>query len=124
MRTSPVKLAAIGALAIGASLSLLAQQQQPPAAPPPPQQPTEVTVPLVGEGGLPPKLAIAPFLAASSDAETVAAARTITLMRPWRSASHPLMNPDAVVLPELECHGDIRVIDAGNAERFATKLPA
>jgi TolB protein len=78
MRTSPFNLALVGALAIAASLSLFAQQPQPPAGTPPPQQPTEVTVPLVGEGGLPPKLAVAPFIAASSDAETVAAARTIT----------------------------------------------
>lgn len=78
MRTLRLKLSAMGALAAAASLSLLAQQQQPPAPPTQPQQPTDVTVRLEGEGGLPPKLVIAPFVAASSDAETVAAARTIT----------------------------------------------
>jgi TolB protein len=78
MRTLRLKLSAMGALAAAASLSLLAQPQQPPAPPTQPQQPTDVTVRLEGEGGLPPKLVIAPFVAASSDAETVAAARTIT----------------------------------------------
>jgi TolB-like protein len=77
MRTLRLTAAAMGALAAAASLSIFAQQQQPPAVPPP-QQPTEVTVPIIGPGGLPPKLAIAPFIAVSSDAETVAAAKTIT----------------------------------------------
>lgn len=66
-----------------ASFTLLAQQppsgQQPPGQQPPtpPQQPTEVTVPIVGYGGLPPKLAIAGFVPLSKDAETAAAAKTI-----------------------------------------------
>jgi TolB protein len=51
-------------------------QQQPPAAPPQSQQPTDVVVVVSGTGG-PPKLAIAPFVALSQDAETVAAAKTI-----------------------------------------------
>jgi TolB protein len=82
MRTSPTRLSAIGALVAAASLSIFAQQppatQQPPTQPPVPQQPTDVTLRLEGVGGLPPKLAIAPFIAASSDAETVAAAKTIS----------------------------------------------
>ena len=36
-----------------------------------------MTVPIVGEGGLPPKLAVAGFLALSNDGETTAAAKTI-----------------------------------------------
>jgi TolB protein len=52
------------------------QQQQPPATPPQSQQPGEVVVVVSGTGG-PPKLAIAPFVALSQDAETVAAAKTI-----------------------------------------------
>ena len=64
------------AVATLASLSLRGQQQ-PPATPPPSQQPTDVRVTITGPGG-PPKLAIAPFIAASSDAETTAAAKTIT----------------------------------------------
>jgi TolB protein len=78
MTTSPIRFATIAALAAAASLSLFAEQQQPPAPPSQPQQPSDVTVRLEGAGGLPPKLAIAPFIAVSSDAETVAAAKTIT----------------------------------------------
>lgn len=65
--------------AIG-SLSVLGQQQPPPTQPPPsqqPQQPTDVNLVITGGGG-PPKLAIAPFIALSADAETVAAAKTIS----------------------------------------------
>jgi TolB protein len=51
-------------------------QQPPPATPPQSQQPTDVVVVVSGTGG-PPKLAIAPFVALSQDAETVAAAKTI-----------------------------------------------
>lgn len=82
MRTTPARLSAIGALAAAASLSMFAQQPPTTAASQPPtgaaQQPTDVTVRLEGVSGLPPKLAVAPFVAASSDAETVAAAKTIT----------------------------------------------
>ncbi|HEY7285901.1 MAG TPA: hypothetical protein VH497_10685 [Vicinamibacterales bacterium] len=75
MTFQPLTLTAAGLLAIGA-LSFVGQQ--PPAQPPAtPQQPTEVTVPLVGEGGLPPKMAVAGFLALSNDGETTAAAKTI-----------------------------------------------
>ncbi len=52
---------------------------QPPQTPPPSaaQQPTDVRVVITGDGGAQPKLGIAGFVALSSDAETVAAARTI-----------------------------------------------
>jgi TolB protein len=52
------------------------QQQQPPATPPSSQDQNQ-TVRIGIEGGGPPKLAIAPFVALSQDAETVAAAATI-----------------------------------------------
>jgi TolB protein len=68
---------AIAVVTAAASLTLLAQQppQQPPTTPQ--QQPTEVTVPIIGAGGGPPKLALAGFIPLSGDAETVAAAKTI-----------------------------------------------
>ena len=74
MTLQPLTFSAAGILAV-ASLTLVGQQ--PPAQPPTTQQPTEVTVPIVGEGGLPPKLAIAGFIALSTDGETTAAAKTI-----------------------------------------------
>ena len=64
--------------AVAATLTLSGaqlQQQQPPAQPP--QQPTEVQLQLTGVGGAPPKIAIAGFIPVSTDAETVAAAKTI-----------------------------------------------
>jgi TolB protein len=51
-------------------------QQQPPTTPPQSQQQTEVEIKITGVGGAP-KLAITPFIALASDAETVAAAKTI-----------------------------------------------
>ena len=72
MNRTCLSIAALSALA---SLTLLAQQ---PPAQPPPQQPTDVKIVISGESlGRAPKLAIAPFAALSSDAETVAAAKTI-----------------------------------------------
>ena len=74
MKRTILASAALGALA---SLSVLGQQ--PPATPPaqpPQQQQSVVELRITGPGG-PPKLAVVPFIAASSDAETVAAARTI-----------------------------------------------
>jgi TolB protein len=62
------------ALALASAAALGLQGQQPPAASPPQQQ--EVVVIMSGSGG-PPKIAIAPFVALSQDAETVAAAKTI-----------------------------------------------
>jgi TolB-like protein len=69
---------ASAALAALASLGVLGQQPPatPPAQPPAPQQQSEVKLRITGPGG-PPKLAVVPFIAASSDAETVAAAKTI-----------------------------------------------
>jgi len=57
--------------------------QQPPQPPPsqqpapPPQQPTEIETTISGEAGAPPRLAVPDFIALSSDAETVAVAKTI-----------------------------------------------
>ncbi|HWK11915.1 MAG TPA: hypothetical protein VNR64_17775 [Vicinamibacterales bacterium] len=51
-----------------------ASQQQPPAAP---QQQSEVRMVINGTPGVPPKVAVAPFIALSQDAESVAAAKTI-----------------------------------------------
>jgi TolB protein len=68
-------LRAFAVVATAASLSLtLVGQQQPPAQP---QIRDDVTVVIAGSGG-PPKLAVAGFIPLSSDAETVAAARTIS----------------------------------------------
>jgi TolB protein len=49
--------------------------QQPPA--PPAQQPTEVSVTITGEGGQPPRLAVADFIALTADAETTAITKII-----------------------------------------------
>jgi TolB protein len=68
-------LRAFAVVATAASLSLtLVGQQQPPAQP---QIRDDVTVVIASSGG-PPKLAVAGFIPLSSDAETVAAARTIS----------------------------------------------
>jgi len=48
------------------------------AAQTPPQQPSEIATTINGESGGPPRMAVPAFLALSNDAETVAAARTIT----------------------------------------------
>jgi TolB protein len=55
------------------------QQQQPQQPPPtqPPQQPAELQLKLSGTGGAPPKIAVAGFIPLSTDAETVAAAKTL-----------------------------------------------
>jgi TolB protein len=62
-----------------ASMALVAatQQQQPPPATPPQPPPKEITLTLTGAPGLPPRVAVPDFIALSSDAETVAAAKTI-----------------------------------------------
>ncbi len=64
------------ALAVG----LLAAGPQAPQPPQPaaPQQPSELAATLTGEGGVAPRLAVPDFLALSTDAETVATAKTIT----------------------------------------------
>jgi TolB protein len=65
-----LSLVVLTAAALGA-----AGPQTPP--PEPPRQPTEVQLVIGGEPGTPPKYAVPDFLALSSDAETVEAARTI-----------------------------------------------
>jgi len=54
---------------------------QPPASQPPPppapQQPSEIQTTISGDSGAPPRLAVPDFIALSSDAETVAVAKTI-----------------------------------------------
>src|SRR4029453_13674743 len=52
-------------------------QQPPPQPPTPPQQPREIGVPIVGEAGAPPRLAVPDFIALSPDAETVAIAKIL-----------------------------------------------
>jgi TolB protein len=62
------------ALVAGLGLAIGARPQNPP----PPQQPTDVATTISGEGsGTPPRFAVPPFIALSSDAETTATARTI-----------------------------------------------
>ncbi len=58
-------------LAIMIGLAAAAAQQ-------PPQQPSEIATTINGESGGPPRLAVPPFLALTNDAETVAAAKTIS----------------------------------------------
>ena len=67
--------------ALGAATLLAAGRppQTPPSqTPPAPQQPREVFVPIVGEIGAPPRLAVVPFLALTPDQDTRALAATIT----------------------------------------------
>ena len=63
----------------GTALALGVQGQQPaePAQGPPPRQSGEVIFTINGPPGLPPKYAVPDFVALTSDAETVAAAKTI-----------------------------------------------
>jgi len=51
---------------------------QQPTQPPAPQQPSEVATAITAEGGGAPRLAVPDFIALSSDAETVATAKTIS----------------------------------------------
>ena len=68
-------------LALGAALVLTAAAQQPPPQPAPagtPQQQSEVRLVISGSSpGLPPKLAVPPFIALTNDAETQAAAKIL-----------------------------------------------
>ena len=75
MKRTILACVALGALA---SLQVIGQQPQPPATPPPQQQTDTVELRVSGPGGGPPKLAVAGFVPLSSDAETVAAAKTIS----------------------------------------------
>jgi TolB protein len=74
-----LRLLAILCLLASASLAIVAQapQQTPPGQPPSSQQPTELVLTINGPPGLPPKIAIAGFIAVTTDAETAAAAKTI-----------------------------------------------
>jgi TolB protein len=65
-----------GVLAI-AVLTAWPRAQQ-PAQPPAPQQPSEVATAITTEGGAAPRLAVPEFIALSTDAETVATAKTIS----------------------------------------------
>jgi TolB protein len=53
------------------------RQTPPPQQTPAPQQPTDVSTTISGEPGAPPRFAVPPFIALSSEAETIAAAKTI-----------------------------------------------
>lgn len=81
MTAKPFQFSVGAAVFVAASLTLFGQQPPPPSQPSGQpaagQQPTEVTVPIVGAPGMPPKMAIAGFIPLSNDAETVAAANTI-----------------------------------------------
>ena len=68
-------LFAFAAVAAGLGLTVFAQQQ-PPSTPPSSQG--EIGFKITGGSGPVPKMAIVPFIALSQDAETVAAAKTIT----------------------------------------------
>ena len=65
-----------GVLAI-ALLAAWPHAQQPATQPPVPQQPTEIATTISGEGGSAPRLAVPDFIALSTDAETLATAKTI-----------------------------------------------
>jgi len=68
----------MSAALVAACATLALSAQTPPQQPPPPKQPQEVVLTISsGSPGLPPKVAVPDFVALSSDAETVAAARTI-----------------------------------------------
>jgi TolB protein len=78
MMHTPRLLFCTCALATAVALTTFARQQEPPPAPPAGQQPTSIsTVISGGSPGLPPKLAIPPFIALGGDAEALAAAKTI-----------------------------------------------
>jgi TolB protein len=64
----------------GAAAMTVAAQQTPPAGqqtPPAAGQPSEVRLTITRGDGLPPRLAVPPFIALTNDAETAAAAKTI-----------------------------------------------
>ena len=69
------------AVVMGTTCVLVARAQQPQPSqqtPPAQQQPSDIRVDIAGAPGLPPRIAVPEFLALTSDAETVAAARTIS----------------------------------------------
>jgi TolB protein len=58
-------------------LAIGARPQTPASQAAAPQQPSEISTTITGEPGTPPRFAVPPFIALSSDAETTAIARTI-----------------------------------------------
>lgn len=76
--TSPRFSPIVITLACGIGAGLFAQSPQPPATPPASQQQSEIGVRIGGtDPGLPPKIAVPPFIALSNDAETQAAAKIV-----------------------------------------------
>src|SRR5688500_17839743 len=79
--TSLTSITAMAALfALGGARAQQPPQPPPPSSTTPPaetQQPTELQLTISGEAGAPPRLAVPDFIALSTDAETVEAARTI-----------------------------------------------
>jgi TolB protein len=68
-------------LCLAIALGLVAAAAQAPAPPQtasPQQQPTEIATTINGESGAPPRLAVPGFIPLTNDAETAAAARTVT----------------------------------------------
>ena len=63
------------AFSLGTAAALMAQAPQPPAGQP--QQPSEIRTTIVGAPGLPPKIAVPDFIPLTTEAETVAAAKSI-----------------------------------------------
>jgi len=63
-------------LALGGAGTVVRSQQPAPSTPPPPQQ-SEVRVEITNESGQPPKFAVPDFVAASTDADSVAAAKLV-----------------------------------------------
>src|SRR5262245_49247888 len=68
-------VAALGAGGVIASTGATAMQPQAPSQAP--QQPSELNLTISGDAGSPPRLAVPDFIALSTDAETVDAAKTI-----------------------------------------------
>jgi TolB protein len=66
------------AIALLAAWPHAQQPAQQPTPPPAPQQPSELEATLTSEGNVAPRLAIPEFIALSSDAETIATAKTIS----------------------------------------------
>jgi TolB protein len=71
--SAPVATTTLGAVLALAAFGVRAQQPPTPA----PQQPSEISTTISGSGGLAPRFAVPAFIALSTDAETVAVARTI-----------------------------------------------
>ena len=65
-------------MAFALGLTVAAQTPSPQQPPAPAQQPSDIATTINGASGAPPRLAVPAFLALSSDAETVAAAKTIS----------------------------------------------